>query len=193
MQEINHPIKKALTDIYFATKRLFYQWRYRNVKIAPGVTIKGTLKVSGSVKVTIGAGSRLGKNVVIYGSGELIIGGNVSLNGTCIGCERSITIGDDCLISDCYFADSDYHNLEAHLRHAPPGEKVSAPIVIEKNVWIGARATIMKGVRIGENSVVGLGSVIRKPVPANVVVIGNPQEIVKRFESERQLVGNFIN
>ena len=181
MQEINNSIKKTLAEIYFAAKRLYYQWRYPNVKMAPGVVIKGSLKVSGSVKVNIGVGSRLGKNVTIYGSGTLNVGNNVLLNGACIGCLSSVTIEDDCLISDCFLADSDYHNIEPHLRHFKPRRKATAPIVIKRNVWIGARATIMKGVRVGENSVVGLGSVVRKSVPPNVVVIGNPQQIVKHF------------
>jgi maltose O-acetyltransferase len=98
-----------------------------------------------------------------------------------MGCVQSITIGDECLISDCFLQDTDYHNLEPHLRHCPPGLKTSAPIVIDRNVWIGARATIMKGVHIGQDSVIGLGSVIRKPVPSGVVVIGNPQQIVKHL------------
>ena len=183
MQQINNPIKNTLARLYFETKRLFYQWRYPNLKIAPGVTIKGALKISGKVKVNIGASCRLGKKVTIYGNGEVTIGENVSLNGACIGCVSSIKIGDECLISDCFLADSDYHNLEPHLRHSPPGSKTSAPIVIERNVWVGARATIMKGVHIGENSVVGLGSIIRKSIPANVVVIGNPQQIVKNLKS----------
>jgi acetyltransferase-like isoleucine patch superfamily enzyme len=110
------------------------------------------------------------------------------LNGPKIGCDRTITIGDNCLISDCFLADSDYHNLEPHLRHHPPSPKVSAPIHIERNVWIGARATVMKGVRIGTNSVVGLGSVVRKSVPPNVVVIGNPQQIVKHFAVQNEVI-----
>ncbi len=184
MQQSKHPFLKVLANLYFEIKRLFYQLRYPNVKLAKGVRIKGSLDVSGKVKVTIGKGSRLGMRVIIYGSGEVIIGRNVLLNGCWIGCDRAITIGDDCLISDCFLADTDYHNLEPHLRHSPPGSKVSAPIVLERNVWIGARATVMKGVRIGADSVVGLGSVVRKSVPPGVVVIGNPQQIVKHFEQE---------
>lgn len=186
MQPLNHPVLKSLANLYFETKRLFYQLRYPNVKLAKGVRIKGSLEVYGRVRVAIGPGSRLGKRVLIYGSGEVTIGSNVLLNGPWIGCERSITIGDDCLISDCIFADSDYHNLEPHLRHCPPGPKVSAPIVLDRNVWIGARATVMKGVHIGEDSVVGLGSIVRKSVPPRVVVIGNPQQIVKHFDLEQQ-------
>jgi acetyltransferase-like isoleucine patch superfamily enzyme len=183
MSYFKHPPLKALIDCYFETKRTIYQLRYPHIKLAKGVRIKGSLIVQGSVKVEIGPGSRLGKKVNITGSGEVKIGRSVSINGTWIGCAKSVTIGDDCLISDCFIADTDYHNLEPHLRHSPPGPKVTAPIVLERNVWVGARSTVMKGVTIGENSVVGLGSVIRKSVPANVVVIGNPQEIVKYLDA----------
>jgi maltose O-acetyltransferase len=186
MPPLNHPVLKDLANLYFEAKRLFYRMRYPNVLLAKGVRIKGTLQVNGTVKVTIGPGSRLGKHVLIYGSGTVTIGSNVLLNGSWIGCERSITIGDECLISDCAIADSDYHNLEPHLRHCPPGPKVSAPIVIERNVWIGARATVMKGVNIGADSAVGLGCVVRKSVPPGVVVIGNPQQIVKHFDLQQQ-------
>ncbi len=178
----------SFSTLYFAIKRQYYQLRYPNVFLAKDVIIKGSLQVSGSVKVEIGSGSRLGKNVVIYGSGQLIVGQNVSLNGAKIGCDCRITIEDDCLISDCFLADSDYHNLEPHLRHHPPSPKVSAPITIERNVWIGARATVMKGVRIGTNSVVGLGCIVRKSVPSNVVVIGNPQQVVKQFAVQDEVV-----
>ncbi|MEC4983869.1 MAG: acyltransferase [Oscillatoria sp. PMC 1068.18] len=184
MSKLNHPTLKALAEVYFALKRQFYQLRYPNLSLAETVRIKGSLKVAGSVKVTIGAGSRLGKTVKIFGSGAVTIGSNVSLNGCWIGCQNSISIGDECLISDCYLLDTDYHNLEPHLRHCPPGAKVTAPIIIERNVWVGANATVLKGVSIGEDSVVGLGSVVRKDVPPGVVVIGNPQQIVKHFQRQ---------
>jgi acetyltransferase-like isoleucine patch superfamily enzyme len=169
-------------------KRQYYQVRYPNIVLAKDAIVKGSLKVSGTVKVEIGAGSRLGKKVEIYGSGQLIVGRNVLLNGPKIGCDRTITIGDDCLISDCFLADSDYHNLEPHLRHYPTSPRVSAPIHIERNVWIGARATVMKGVHIGANSVVGLGSVVRKSIPPDVVVIGNPQQVVKHFTDQNEVI-----
>lgn len=188
MQPIDHPILERLANVYFEMKRLYYQLRYPNVAIAKGVKIAGSLTVSPKVKVEIGEGSRLKKRVRISGSGEVRIGCNVLLNGPWIGCQRSVMIADQCLISDCYIVDTDYHNLEPHLRHSPPGPKVSAPIVIERNAWIGARATVMKGVQVGENSVVGLGSVVRKSVPPNVVVIGNPQQIVKHFELEQRAI-----
>ena len=177
--QLDKVVFNVLVDIYFEAKRKWYQLRYPNLTLAKGVKLKGPLKIDGSVKVKIDSDTRIRKRLKIFGSGEVTVGKNVSLNGCLIGCQSSVYIGDDCLISDCYLLDTDYHNLEPHLRHASPGPRVNAPIVIERNVWIGAKATVMKGVRVGENSVIGLGSVVRKSVPSNVVVIGNPQQIVK--------------
>lgn len=183
MNNLNYPLLKTLAYFYFEIIRNLYQWRYPNLNLAKGVLIKGSLSIRGNVKVTVNSGSRIRGKIKIFGSGEVTIGSNVFLNGCWIGSQKSVDIGDECLISDCYLLDTDYHNLEPHLRHCPPGPKVSAPIVIDRNVWIGANATVMKGVRIEENSVVGLGSVVRQSIPPNVVVIGNPQQIVKHFNS----------
>jgi acetyltransferase-like isoleucine patch superfamily enzyme len=180
------PILNKFMTLYYQIKRGFYQWRYPQLTLEPGVQIAHKLVIGGDVKVTIGANSRLSKRVSIYGKGQVTIGQNVFLNGANIGCHHSVTIDDNCLISDCFIADTDYHNLQPHLRHAPPGPKVTAPIMIHRNVWIGARATVLKGVTIGENSVVGLGSIVRQSVPENVVVIGNPAQIVKELVVQGQ-------
>lgn len=184
-------VSNILVDIYWEAKRHWYQLRYPNLTLAKGVKLKGPLKIDGKVKVKIDSDTRIRKKLKIFGSGEVTVGKNVSLNGCLIGCQSSVSIGDDCLISDCYLLDTDYHNLEPDLRHAPPGPRVTAPIVIEPNVWIGAKATIMKGVRVGENSAIGLGSVVRKSVPPNVVVIGNPQQIVKSLPPKDKSTDNY--
>ena len=59
-----------------------------------------------------------------------------------------------------------------------------SPVYIKKNAWIGARAIILPGVTIGENAVVGAGSVVTKDVPANTVVVGNPAKVIKKIETE---------
>ena len=185
LDKIQNPIIRTLAQSFFELKRHYYQWRNPGLTMAKGVLIRGSISVEGDVQIAIAPGCRLGKELKIFGSGKVTIGRNCSLNGCWIGCDNSITIGDDCLISDCYLLDTDYHNLHPRLRHAPPSSKVTAPITIERNAWIGANSTIMKGVTIGQDSVVGLGSVIRKSVPAGVVAIGNPQQIVKRFTPEQ--------
>ncbi len=54
-------------------------------------------------------------------------------------------------------------------------------MVLEDNVWVGGQVTVLKGVTVGRDSVLGRGAVVRQSVPARVVVIGNPAKIVKRF------------
>ncbi len=56
---------------------------------------------------------------------------------------------------------------------------VGKPIVIERNVWIAASATIVGGVTVGENSVVAAGSVVTKDVPPNTLVGGNPVRVIR--------------
>lgn len=56
------------------------------------------------------------------------------------------------------------------------------PVLLKRNCWIGAGATILPGVTVGENAVVGAGSVVTKDVEDNTVVAGNPARIIKRIE-----------
>jgi maltose O-acetyltransferase len=96
------------------------------------------------------------------------------LNGTRLGCISRIEIGDDCILADARIIDTDFHSV-GRLRNtegaAPPA---SAPIRISKNVWISANAAVLKGVEIGENSVIGFGSVVVSAVPADRIFAGNP-------------------
>ncbi|MDH6365275.1 galactoside O-acetyltransferase [Enterococcus sp. PF1-24] len=69
------------------------------------------------------------------------------------------------------------HPLEPAIR--VKGAQYNLPIVIEKNVWLGAGVIVCPGVTIGENSVIGAGSVVTKDIPANVVAVGTPCRVTK--------------
>lgn len=56
------------------------------------------------------------------------------------------------------------------------------PVHIEKNAWIGAKAMILSGVTVGENAIVGAGSIVTKDVPANMVVVGSPARVLRRVK-----------
>lgn len=89
-----------------------------------------------------------------------------------------IRIGDNALIGhQVVFATLD-HDLAASKRSTLH----PAPIVLEEDVWIGANSVVLKGVTIGEGSVVAGGSVVTKDVPKNVVVGGNPARVLKKLE-----------
>ena len=128
-------------------------------------------------------------------NGRCTVGDFTLLNGALVMAEEKIEIGSHCLISwNVGIADSDFHPLEPAQRlidaqalapffkDRPPRPKLkTAPVIISDNVWIGMNATILKGVTIGENSVVAAGSVVTKSVAPNVVVAGNPAVVVKQF------------
>ncbi len=106
------------------------------------------------------------------------IGKNVFINFDCTFLDLGgITIEDGVLIAPKVSLLSEGHPLSSQERHS----LVPRPIHIKKNVWIGANATILYGVTIGENSVVASGSVVSKDVPDNVVVGGTPAKIIKKI------------
>ncbi|HEY4757577.1 MAG TPA: acyltransferase [Chthoniobacterales bacterium] len=146
---------------------------------------------------------RFGNHVSLYAgcsfalgaNGSAVVGDFTLLNGALVMAEERIEIGSHCLISwNVGIADSDFHPLEPAQRlidaHAlapfykdrPSRPKLETrPVRIADNVWIGMNAIILKGVTIGENSVVAAGAVVVKSVPANTIVAGNPAVAVKTF------------
>lgn len=103
------------------------------------------------------------------------IGNNVSMSGSCIVCFNHIKIEDNVRIGgNCIIMDGDFHLND--FRAGLPKE-----IIIDKNVWIGYSTTILKGVHIGENSLIGACSVVTKDIPSNSVAVGNPCRVIKTF------------
>ena len=109
---------------------------------------------------------------------KIVIGDNVGISGCTISSGESITIGNWVLIgSGAVISDGDAHPIDPEERCAGYGGK-RKPIVIEDDVFIGARAIILKGVTIGRGSVVGAGAVVTKDIPAYSIVVGNPAKVV---------------
>ncbi len=104
------------------------------------------------------------------------IGNGTYLNrNTEIVAANSVVIGRDCKIArDVIIMDTDQHAL-------PNGQLVAEPVVIEDRVWIGARAIVLKGVRIGHDAVVGAGSVVTRDVPAGAVAAGVPARVLRKL------------
>jgi maltose O-acetyltransferase len=111
----------------------------------------------------------------------LKIGNHCNLNGTMIYCRDSVSIGDFCMFGPgCKIVDNDSHRVvrDVFERRKSPQ---SAPIVIRNNVWIGMHSLVLKGVEIGQNSIVAAYSVVTKDVPPNTIVAGNPAKPVKEL------------
>lgn len=104
---------------------------------------------------------------------EINIGDNCGFSGVSIISKYKVTIGNHVNIgANSAIGDCDDH---PDLYKTKP-----APILIKDNVWIGMNVIILKGVTIGENTVIGAGSIVTKDIPANVVAAGNPCKVIKQ-------------
>lgn len=102
------------------------------------------------------------------------IGNNVAIGDrTEIHAGKNVSIGDNSIIAwDCCIMDRDYHKIEGD-------KELPKPVIIGKNVWIGCRVLILKGVTVGDGAVIAAGSVVTKDVPPCAVVGGNPARVLK--------------
>jgi acetyltransferase-like isoleucine patch superfamily enzyme len=122
----------------------------------------------------------------ISGKGRIQIGNYCLIcPGVRISSADEITIGDNCMMaSRVYITDSDWH--DTYDRVAPFGKM--SPIKLESNVWLGDSALICKGVTIGENSIIGAGSVVVNDIPANSIAAGNPAKVVKKLDTTKKMI-----
>ncbi|WP_435011866.1 acyltransferase (plasmid) [Tundrisphaera lichenicola] len=115
-----------------------------------------------------------GFHISVSGGAALTLGSGYINNGVTIDCFKSITIGNRVAISkNVTIRDSDNHSIDG------AGE-ISAPVIIEDDVWIGLNAVILKGVRVGAGSVVAAGAVVTRDVPRNSLVGGVPARVIRR-------------
>lgn len=119
-------------------------------------------------------------------SGQIRIGNYCLISpGVRISSAQSISIGDNCMFAaNVYISDSDWHGIYNRIRPF----RCTKPVVLENNVWLGESVIVNKGVRIGENSVVGAGSVVTKDIPANSIAAGNPARVIKSINPDRRML-----
>ena len=124
--------------------------------------------------------------VARYG-GIIEIGKECGISGSTIYAWKSIKIGDYTRVgANCKIIDNDFHPLELAHRHKALNEEFArrSPIVIGNDCFIGMNSIILKGSVLGNNVVVGAGSVVHGKFPDNVIIAGNPAKIVKYLTPE---------
>ena len=107
-----------------------------------------------------------------------------------ITCTNKILIGNNVLTGKWVtISDNNHGDTSEETLHIPPCDRKvlsKGPVIIEDNVWIGDKATILSGVRIGEGTVIGANAVVTKDVPAYSIVIGNPMKCIIRQNKEHR-------
>src|SRR5699024_8770791 len=93
--------------------------------------------------------------------------------------DTDINIGDNVMIGPNVTLATGTHPIHPELRRKVA--QFNLPVDIEENVWIGAGAIILHGVRIGENTVIGPRSVVTRDIPANVIAVGNPCRVMREI------------
>lgn len=112
----------------------------------------------------------------IIDNGQIIIGNNVGISNTSITSAVCVSIGDNVLIgSGTEITDTDFHELPIGISKSVK----TKPVIIEDSAFIGSNCTILKGVHIGQNSVIGANSVVTKSIPAGETWAGIPAKRIK--------------
>jgi maltose O-acetyltransferase len=113
------------------------------------------------------------------------IGRNCFVNYNCVFLDCApITIGDDAQIAPGVQLLTATHPIAADARRA--GEESALPITLGDGVWIGGGAILLPGVTVGDDTVVGAGSVVTRDLPANVVAAGNPCRVLRAIDEPRR-------
>jgi carbonic anhydrase/acetyltransferase-like protein (isoleucine patch superfamily) len=109
---------------------------------------------------------------------EVQVGPGCGFSGTVIAAFKQIILGRNVICgANTLITDSDWHPED-------PRAGTPAPVIIGNNVWLGVNATILKGVTIGENSVIGAQAVVTSDIPANVIAAGNPCKVIRSLAKE---------
>jgi maltose O-acetyltransferase len=141
------------------------------------------VRVEGSGRVVFGRGVAFGgangSNRINVGPGATVsIGDRAYLNGVTIDATTDVVIGADCVIGQAWITTTNFHRADPTTRNEPA---TARPVVLQDNVWLANRATVLPGTTVGANSVVSVGTVVGEDVPADVVVSSHGLHVVKKL------------
>jgi len=158
---------------------LYLRLRYPRHTFGPGFQGPARLRIRGPGRVTFGRDVRVrntaGRTALLTFDREarIEIGDRVEIDGAGLMSASTIIVGDDAILGPCLLVDTDFHAVGPARRRA--GEAVvRRPIQIHRNAWIQGKATILKGVTVGEGAVVRWGALVAGDVAAGTIVMGNP-------------------
>jgi acetyltransferase-like isoleucine patch superfamily enzyme len=155
----------------------------KDISIYPDINVgKGVIcRATDGGTISIGKGTSIGQNVIIEAKGgSIVIGENIFLGTGCIIVSKErIEIGSNCQIAEyVVIRDQDHATSSRPIKSA--GFK-TAPINIGEDVWIGAKASIIKGSVVGDGSIIGAHSLVRIDIPAFSLAVGIPAKVTKKI------------
>lgn len=174
------------------------EFKFFKIKCGKNVKVNGIIKLGWKVNLEIGdrviinSGRKYNPNPIgdevitsfttVY-DGKIVIGNDVGISNSTIYARKNVTIEDEVMIGGgCKIFDTDFHPIDYVNRINNDEKSVKTlPVKICKGAFIGADVIIMKGVTIGEKSVIGAGSVVTKSVPPGEVWAGNPARFVYKM------------
>lgn len=150
---------------------------------------KGTVRLGTDISFGYSLAPKAGNGQIIvqarYKDSLIKIGDQVEFsNNVFVIALKHVSIGNKCLIADFVtIVDSDFHDILPSDRATEAkrlnSDGIISPTIIEDNVWIGSRTIILKGVRIGKDSIIGAGSVVTRNIPKGVIACGVPAKVVR--------------
>ena len=183
-----------LLPVFFAWMRgwgyrIKYFLTWQNFSAGKLFRVYGPMNITGPGQV------RFGDNVLIISNAikpvcirtltrvaKVVLGNNTGLNGTSIQCAVGVSIDDWSNIADAYITDTPAHTLDRNRRSQTIEDVQNMPVSIGKNVWVSVNTVILHGVHIGDNSVIGACTLVRKDIPSDVFAAGNPLRIIKKID-----------
>lgn len=169
-------LSNVISVIWSLIKNIFikiFHFNYFSFKLIERFSPNTQIEFRDKGKIILGNKVRAhsGSKFKACENGVLTIKDNAMFNyGVMIFCHHSITIGENCQFGpNCVVYDHDHkHSKEIGFI---AGEFEKKPVVIGKNVWVGANSIVLKGVTIGDNAVIAAGSIVTKDVPAGTTLI----------------------
>ncbi len=156
--------------------------RYPCASFGTGCDIRNglTLRCGPSARINVGPRCVLDSAMTIECSGILEIGERTIFGHHCtLAARESIVIGPDCLIAEMVSIRDHDHRFDRV--DVPVREQgyIAAPVIIGRNVWLAAKVTVTRGVRIGNNVIVGANAVVTKNIPDNAIAVGVPARVIR--------------
>jgi len=156
------------------------------IRIGPGLLGNGRLRIQGPGRVVLEADvnawshAEVNRLITTRPGAMIHIGRHARLNGCTIIAAERVEVGADCVLGSCEIRDQLPYSESPEDRRQPGRPR---PVVIEDNVWIGGQVSVLPGVRIGRDSVVGIHAVLFHEVPPGVIVGGNPARVLRRLDA----------